>query len=294
MQNLVIENEGIRVEVDPAYGGRVTSLRDTRSGREWLTQGGRSANTGEDAVYLGDEAVGWDECFPTVADWDASRTAWRRRLRDHGDLWGRPWSVDEIGAQTIALSFVGRDFRFLRSLRVEPATLVASYRVDNLAAGPLPYLWALHALLAVEPEDRIELPGVDAVTVAYLESGGTLIEVPRLGWSGPNGVLPHSLDQVQSPHARLAGKFYASHLPGGSARIGQPGRSLEIAWDESISDLGIWLTYGAWPKPGGHYEVALEPTNAPADHLGEVIDAGIAPLPAGGSRSWTVSLRFPG
>src|SRR5664279_4148592 len=86
-----IENDKLRVGIAPAYGARVVSLLDKTSGREWITQGVRSGNTGEDAVYLGAEAVGWDECFPTVGPWDASATPWRRRLRDHGDLWGRPW-----------------------------------------------------------------------------------------------------------------------------------------------------------------------------------------------------------
>ncbi len=67
--------------------GRVTSLLDRASGREWMTAGGQSPQTGDDAVYLGDEAVAWDECFPTVGRCNVSATPWRRTLRDHGELW---------------------------------------------------------------------------------------------------------------------------------------------------------------------------------------------------------------
>jgi galactose mutarotase-like enzyme len=288
---LVLEHERIRVEVDASYGGRVTSLLDTRTGRQWMTLGGRSANTGEDAVYRGDEAVGWDECFPTVGAWDGTATAWGRRLRDHGDLWGRPWAIDSAAPRKLALSYADRQFRFARELEVGPATLTARYRIDNLGAGPLPWLWALHALLAVEPEDRMDLPGVEGVEVAYLARAGARIEATRLPWSEPNGVLPHPLSEVQPRDSLIAGKFYATGLPGGRARIGRPGRALEISWDGSISDLGIWITYGAWPDPGGHYEVALEPTNAPADHVGQAIAAGTPMLQPGTSRSWTVTLR---
>lgn len=293
MNALVLEHERIRVEVDAAYGARITSLLDTHTGRQWMTRGGRSRNTGEDAVYRGDEAVGWDECFPTVGAWDASATAWGRRLRDHGDLWGRPWTVDSASPQTLALSYVARMFRFARTLEVGPATLTARYRIDSLCGAPLPWLWALHALLAVEPADRMDLPGVEAVDVAYLARAGARIEAARLPWRGPNGVLPHPLSDVQPPDSLIAGKFYATGLPGGRARIGQPGRALKIAWDESISDLGIWITYGAWPEPaGGHYEVALEPTSAAADHVGQVLAAGTPVLQPGASRSWTVTLRL--
>jgi galactose mutarotase-like enzyme len=289
---LVLEHERIRVEVNPEYGARVTSLLDTHTSRQWMTAGGRSADTGEGAVYRGDEAVGWDECFPTVGTWDASATAWRRRLRDHGDLWGRRWTVDSVASGKIALSYADRQFRFARELAVAPATLTAVYRIDNLGAEPLPWLWALHALLALEPDDRMDLTGVDAVDVAFLARAGARIETRRLPWSGPNDVLPHPLSAIQPRDSLLAGKFYATGLPGGRARIGQPGRALEISWDASISDLGIWLTYGAWPEPGGHYEVALEPTSAPADHVGQVIAAGTSMLQPGANRSWTVTLRI--
>ena len=91
---VTIESEAMRVAVLPAFGARVVSLLDKCSAREWMFEGGQTSDTGEDAVYGADAAVGWDECFPTVSPWDASQTAWQRRLRDHGDIWGRPWTVD--------------------------------------------------------------------------------------------------------------------------------------------------------------------------------------------------------
>lgn len=72
MRTIVIENEYLRIGVTPDYGARVISLFDRLGGREWMTQGRESPNTGEDATYLGQEAVAWDECFPTVGAWDAS------------------------------------------------------------------------------------------------------------------------------------------------------------------------------------------------------------------------------
>lgn len=287
-----LENDSLLVAVAPDYGARVTSLFDKASGREWIAQGRQSSNTGEDAVYLGDEAVGWDECFPTVSPFDASNTIWGRRLRDHGDLWGRPWQVDEQSATALTLSYTDKQFRFTRELRLDGAALVARYRAENLSADPLPYLWALHGLLAVTERDSIELPGVETVSATYLSLGGKSLAVPSIAWSKPNGVLPFTLDKVQPTSSVFAGKFYASGVAGRAARVGHAGQWLEIAWDGSIDHLGIWLTYGGWPGPGGHHEIALEPTNAAGDHVGHAIDAGAAPLAPGEGRDWRVTLTF--
>jgi hypothetical protein len=103
--------------------------------------------------------------------------------------------------------------------------------------------------------------------------------------------LPFPLDRVQPPDIAFAAKLAAGHLPAGRARIGKPGQWLDYAWDASIRDLGIWITYGAWPPPANdHYEVALEPQSAPADHLGEAIAAGAPPLDPGETRRWQVTL----
>lgn len=287
-----IENEHLRIGVTPSYGARVVSLVDKASGREWLAQGSESRSTSEDAVYLGDEAVGWDECFPTVAPWDASATRWRRRLRDHGDLWGRPWTTAVPSPTTLSASFDGGDFRFTRTLELHGRSAFASYCAVNLGLAPLPYLWALHGLLSVQPGERIEIPGVDRVTATHMSLAGKTLAIPDLGWSEQTAALPFPLDTVQSANASFAGKFFASGVAGGSARVGRPSEWLELGWDDSIDHLGIWITYGGWPGPGGHHEIALEPTNAPADHLGQAISAGASPLASGERRDWRVTLTL--
>jgi galactose mutarotase-like enzyme len=286
---ITIENDELRVAVAPHYGARVTSLFDKRAGREWLTQGAESRNVGEDARYGSPEAVGWDECFPTVSPYEAEGTPWRRRLRDHGDLWGRAFDVEARTPTSATLGFAAREFRFVRSLTVDGPVLRADYRVDNLGAEPLPYLWALHALLAVDSGDRLELPGVASVRATYLSLNGATIPGGELPWPGLDGRLPFSLDAVQPRSTAFAAKLLLGDTQG-SARIGRPGQWLEMAWSTPIRAAGVWITYGGWPQPGGHQEVAIEPTSSAADHLGQAIDAGATPIPAGGRHEWTVTL----
>lgn len=290
MDVTIIENENLRLGITPGYGARVVSLVDKASGREWMTKGSESPNTGEDAIYRSPEAVAWDECFPTVSPWDASTTPWHRRLRDHGDLWGRPWRVDARSVSALTLTYADPQFSFTRELRLEHSSVIADYAAINLGSEPLPYLWALHALLAVEPGDRIELPRVDEVRGPYLSLRGKTLPARALPWSGANGALPFPLDEVQPRDTDFAGKFYASGVAGGSARIGRPGQWLTIAWDGSIADIGIWLTYGGWPQKGGHQEIAIEPTSSAADHLGQAIELGTKPLAPGERRTWRVTL----
>jgi len=290
MSTIILEDQHLRVGVTTQFGARVVSLFDKASGREWMTQGAESTNIEESAVYGGPEAVGWDECFPTVGAWDATATGWQRRLRDHGDLWGRPWHVDASSSDGLQLSYETHEFRFSRVLALERGLLTATYEVSNVSDRPLPYLWALHALLAVREGDSIVLPSVETVEASYLSLGGVGLPTGRLAWAEDNVALPFRLDRTQPTASAFAGKMQASGLPAGRARIGRPGEWLEIAWDQGIRDLGIWMTYGGWPEPGGHYEVALEPTSSPADDLGQAIAAGCVPLVPSEVRRWEVTL----
>lgn len=287
-----IENDDLAVTVDAAYGARVTSIVDKRTGREWMARGANSANTGENAVYAADEAVGWDECFPTVAPWDASATPWGRVLRDHGDLWGRPAAVVAVTPTRLTTRQADPLYSFERTLDLDGATLAARYRVENLSGQPLPYLWALHGLLNVGPDDRILLPGVATVLATYLGRSGKTVSAPSLAWPGPNAVWPEPLDAVLPASSQVAAKLYAVDIAGGSAWVGHGREWLRIGWDGAIDSLGIWLNYGGWPAPGRVHHIALEPTNAPVDHLGQAMERGTPMLAPRAVREWTVTFTF--
>ncbi len=296
MAILALESQAVRVEIDPDFGARVLSLIDRRSGRDWMAKGPQSSQVGEDAVYLADEAVGWDECFPTVAPWDASGTALGRRLRDHGDLWGRPWAVDAKSNDSATLSWSDGAFRFTRRLSLGAASLTADYAIANIGDAALPFMWALHGLLAVTPDDWIELDGVAAVVATYVARDGHTITAPQLAWPGPDDALGMPLDRVQPALSRFAAKLYASHVPGARASVGGRNGWLDIGWDDRIGHLGLWLNYGGWPAPGSTHHLALEPTTASADHLGQALEQGTAiTLEPGASSRWrvTMTLRPP-
>lgn len=293
MTVLAIESADARVEIDPAFGARVLSFVDRRSGRDWIAKGPQSAQTGEDAIYLADEAVGWDECFPTVAPWDATGTPYGRRQRDHGDLWGRPWTVDAHSAGSLATSWSDGAVRFTRRLSLSAATLTAAYEVTNLGAQPLPYMWALHGLLAVTPDDRIEMADVGSVAASYIAHNDKTIVAPRVPWPDAGGSIG-ALDTVRPAASHFAAKLYASDVPAARASIGGANGWLDIAWNrDELRHLGLWLNYGGWPSAGDVHHLALEPTTAPVDHLGQALEQGTAITLAPGAVSrWSVTLTL--
>jgi hypothetical protein len=244
-QVLKLENEAMSILVDAAYGARVTSLVDKRTGREWLYQGGRSEAIGEEAVYSGDESIGWDECFPTVSRCDAFDTPWKRRLRDHGNVWGRPWTA-ESGADFIATTFTDDLSRFSRRLTLVGDTLIQDYAATNLGAETLPFLWCQHSLLATGPGDEIELPGIEQVASAIVavdgvakKQGGTL----PWPYHGLDIAVPR-FDRIGGSETKFAAKLYSGVEGDFRASVGNaqgrwrlPGRRRSCRASESGSTM---------------------------------------------------------
>lgn len=239
----------------PDYGARVVALTDLRKGRQWLVTGPQSAQTSEDAVYGAGEAIGWDECFPTVLP--CAHPAWAGPLRDHGALWGRKWAVVRAEPHCIETHFETPLFKFVRVLTAQGATVTADYRVSNLGTTPLPYLWSQHCLLATNPGERIVVQGQSAMMAA---------DQPFDWPQHPD----RDLRTIGPISEGFAIKAYAT-APGGasggaSAAVIGPGGGLRFDWTD-LPALGIWLCYGGWPTGNGVHQVALEPTTAMADHL---------------------------
>ena len=285
MSTCYIESEA-RARRGPVLRRPCREPLDKRSGREWMTQGGRSANTGEDARYGGDEAVGWTSA-------------------SHRRLLGRDRTAGAVPCATMATSGAvpGRWTPPDRTPSPRPMAVPNSpspARCASLAGahGPLrreqcweraaSYLWAL-TRCSRRAGRRHRAAGHRARARHLSVASGPSAGGGRDGLVGGQRRPPFRLAEVQPPSSVFAGKFLVSAC-GRRARLGRSGQWLEIAWDAHVDGLGIWLTYGAWPQPGGHQEAALEPTSAAADHLGEAIAAGSPPLAPGERREWSVTL----
>ena len=274
---LSIGNDHLSLILAPNYGARVVTLTDRSSGRQWLATGPQSTQTGEDACYGADEAVGWDECFPTVLA--CSHPAWEGRLRDHGALWGRKWIVDRAEADCVETRFDAPQFRFSRRLTVRGAAVIADYRVTNLGVASLPYLWSQHCLLAALSDDRITLEGHEKLRV-----GEDHFSWPRH--------CDRDLSTVGPISEGFALKAYAETPGHASAAIVGPNGGLRLDWD-AVPAFGLWLCYGGWPKGKPVHQVALEPTTAAADDLSAADALGQArALDPHETHTWSVRMTL--
>ncbi len=317
---LEIDDGRVQLVVCPALGARVLRLVDLWTGRDWLVPGDPPAAGPDgaplawgatDATYDGDVAYGWDECLPTVAPCPDPGDPAAPALRDHGDLWGRPAEVEGAGAEVTATwRGPGRPYTFQRRIRLDGPRVVAEYELTNHGAVPLPVLWSMHPLLALEPGARVEVEGLVTV-LATQATGLPLAPVPgRADWPETPGVdgRPISLDLVGERGAGTAVKLYGGWglygawdssvgegLPGVAGVVQPDGSRLELSWYAPIApNLGIWLDDGGWPPAPAAPRVqhALEPTTSPDDDLAAAIANGRALVLEPAERvAWSATLR---
>ncbi|HEY3932921.1 MAG TPA: hypothetical protein VGM58_11215, partial [Verrucomicrobiae bacterium] len=89
----MLHTEEVELAVVPELGAKIISLKDLRTGREWMWHppGGLKLfrNHPSDA-FSQSPLAGADECLPTIAP-----CSWQgRELPDHGEVWNVPWKVD--------------------------------------------------------------------------------------------------------------------------------------------------------------------------------------------------------
>jgi hypothetical protein len=244
-----LANEVVSLKVVPGLGAKIISLKNLCSGREWLwhPSGGLKLFTN----HAGDDfskspLIGVDECVPTIAP-----CLWRgRNLPDHGEAWTAKWSVDreawQNGILKTSLQFGISPLRFERTIELDGNEICLNYQLHNLSTQTESYLWAIHPLLKLEPDDRLELPA----STRSLLKGATWVDAI-------SSAIP----------ANRCAKVFARPITEGLAGLHNraTGDRLDFIWDVAENDtLGLWLTRGGWHE---HHHFAIEPTNGNDDAL---------------------------
>lgn len=293
---LRLQNDFIALTVAPSFGARITELTDLSTGRQWLVPGSLDVEAGERAVYGCDQASGWDECFPTVAPCDATATVWGAPLRDHGELWGRAWEC-EASAHCVFATYSTERYRFHRRLTLDGPRLQLAYELENRSAVPMPWLWSQHCLLQTAPGDSITLTGLGTCTPTYFSYPGLLqgqhLSNTEFTWPTLADV-PFDLDIVKGVDAQFALKAYAPVHSSFSALIGNRRSQWRMDIDASeVPFVGLWFAYGGWPDTPGVHQLAIEPTNAPADDLASAMNSGHSvAMAAHSTRRWSATMTL--
>jgi galactose mutarotase-like enzyme len=270
----VLNNEEVELVVVPELGAKIISLKNLRTGREWLWHPKNNLNLFKNQPsddFSISPLVGMDECLPTILP-----CTWRdRTLPDHGEVWNRPWQVEQNawqnGALTTSIRLKSSPFVFQRTIELRGNEVRFSYRLSNLSATEELFVWAIHPLLRLATGDELDLPD----STRELLDGETWID-----------------DVASAIPKKNCAKVFASPVSEGRAAIHneKQGDRLEFVWDPAENNaLGLWLTRGGWH---GHHHFAIEPTNANDDSLAVVAGRKHCGTVAGqNSVDWQLSLK---
>lgn len=309
LQVLGLTSDSIALRCAPELGGRVFSLVNRRSGREWLWRqpGVRALFQPNDPNDFGTGCfAGLDECVPSVG---ACPWTDGRKVADHGEFWAKEWTIDDTGKDCFTLSVEAPAFglRLVRATRLAGSTVRFEYSLTNTSLMPAPALWCMHPLFNWLEGDRLELP--ETVTRLHVQgvrpalpTSALNADVETVTGSRPRPVIPfpEMLPGVRLDHLTLednkAGFLKAFtdayRGPVGTAALwnARTGDRLDVRWDSSSAPyLGLWLTRGGYR---GWHHVALEPTTAPHDHVDVAVNdpalSAAVTLAPGERRSWWV------
>jgi hypothetical protein len=291
-QPVTIENDALRVEVWPQFGGKVSSVVDKVDRFELLfTYPAEFPSDPQyDLPYAKGWYAGWDECFPAVAPGRYVGHPYDGvAVPDHGELWGLPTtSVPAKNGITSVWHGLRFGYRLTRKLTVDGPTLAADYTLVNLAPFDFRFVWAQHALLSMNT--AVELSVDQRQFRLSHDAKGNELQRP-FEWDNAGG----DLAAVGRPHAMPSGGGWKIF---GTAPITTPvvvrypqraqGRRLTISYaaDDLAAYWGIWVNTGGW---AGHQHFAVEPTTGRFDQLDRAIrDESAGWVPPLGRRDWCV------
>ncbi len=294
----------------PELGGKISSLRDERTGREWLWRHPRLAYqtvppAGGRSYVAEADTGGWDECFPSVAPCPYPSAPWAgAAIQDHGELWSQA-AIPEVteSAETILLRTRWRGialpyvFERTITLAANSARLRVDYTAANKAEAPIQFIWCLHALLAIEPGMELRLP-----PSARFNRWGTL--PPDLLTQDRDLRFPLiarglDLTTLPEPSAGMALKLWSDPLPEGEgwAMLHARDGEFRMTWDTArLPQVAFWMNLGAWAGDGGapYFNLGLEPCIGAQDSLAEAVTQRhlFATLPPRGSRAWGLEIEL--
>jgi hypothetical protein len=282
-QTLSLENDLLQVRILPACGGKITSLRSSLTGEEFLLPPLHNyRRVSSTATFDESDGGGFDECLPSVAS--CGSIAGEAPVPDHGDLWRMNWNVNSHDESVVLQAdAASRPLSLTRRATVRESSLVLEYELLNLSDSPTTWLWSAHPLLRVDAGDRIVLPSeIEEVTVAY-SAIDLVMRNSSAPWPRAQSSLGAVVDlsRVGERDGKTAHKLFARMGKSGWGALyrGKVGQGLVVRFDpRTLPFLGMWICAGAWPSTGveKQYTVALEPTTSNVDSLASAVNNGTA------------------
>ena len=301
----ILRNDFLSLEIEPGLGGKIASLIDLRSGRNWLARHPRlpwkpveeTKRNDPNAYIERADLGGWDECCPTVGTCRYPLHPFKGIfLPDHGECWYQePLMRKE--ALEIFFRWQGKTlpFELERRVRLEANEPKAyfEYNLRSVSEIPFSVLWSAHPIFVIHENMRLFLPAGTRFEVC--SEGSPLGRIGTF-FSWP---LCNDLDLSRiDPLAGWAVKLFSEPMESGNIRLlASDGNSLQIAWGKNNPGLraGLWLNYGGWSGDGGEKlrNLGIEPCLGMPDALDQAVSRNEALVLAPFQElAWTLEITY--
>jgi hypothetical protein len=290
---VTIENDVLRLEIHPHFGGKVLSIIDKADQYELLFDYPAEFPTTcqYDQPYANAYYAGWDECFPAVGPGPYPSHPYKGiAVPDHGELWGIPTTaVPTKGGITIDWPGLRFGYRLSRKLWLDGPSINVEYVLQNLTPFDMHFVWAMHAFLSIASPVELELPG-GAYRLSH-DGENRRMDVP-FDW--PTTAAGEYLSRPEALPAKRGWKVFSAEPISSPAIVRYPQRQRCVKVEFSSGDpltayWGLWVNTGGWL---GHRHVALQPTTGRFDELDRSFKDGSAGrVPAQGKLGWRVCWR---
>ena len=307
-ESIQVHTDVIELTLIPELGGKISSLRDARTGREWLWRHPRFTykRVPHGSSYVAEaDTGGWDECFPSVAECIYPSGPWQGAvIQDHGELWSQAAGF-EIHEQANNITLLNRwqgialPYTFTRIITIteNSARLRVDYEVENKSNQPINYVWCIHPLLAIEPGMELHLP-----TSARFNVGGSIpqnLVSPEKNLRYPFAAPGLNFPALPETSASLAIKIWSDPLPAGEgwASLHAQDGELQMRWDVALlPQVAAWMNFGAWAADGGtpYFNLGLEPCIGAQDSLADAVTRHnlFATVPPQDSKTWWLEIEL--
>jgi len=242
---LFIQNEQWKAVIT-LRGSKMVSLLDKISGRELLLQSKSDMllQGGYDTDYNAVDVCGFDEMFPTIDACFCEAPPWEgTRLPDHGEVWDLDWDCAAVGDCIQAqVHGVRLPYALTKSIYFSSDTVLRiDYNLQNLSPFDMDFVWAAHAMFAMEGNSAVLLPeGCNSGILASSYDG-------LLGTFGDRIELQNIL-KINRPNEKYMDKFYINGaVPDGCCGVTYPAdRSVyRMRFStETVPYLGVLISKG--------------------------------------------------
>ena len=154
-----LKNDEIEVKFIPELGGRVSSLVNKRTGKEWVWKdprlSTRKVEEGQD--YDDNWQGGWEELFPNDA---IENFSWGPGF-DHGELWFKSWELLNLSENnaTLEIKNLESGARIIKSFSIENNKFTSEYKGEVKFKDY--FLFKLHIAIPLTERLNIKLQQKD-------------------------------------------------------------------------------------------------------------------------------------